>query len=123
MYFSFPEDARWNAAKNAVEFGVEIGEYVGVVRVPRHVFQFLPSAAPTTPQGCLEGYCLYRTRFERIAEKKLRRRQLTEDANVEISGRDLRERAGDESISSAHKPSRVDIPAWTSAILTELPTI
>jgi hypothetical protein len=27
------------------------------------------------------------------AERKLRRRQLTEDGNVEISGRDLRERA------------------------------
>jgi hypothetical protein len=30
-------------------------------------------------------------RFERIAERKLRRRQLTEDGNVEITGRDLRE--------------------------------
>jgi len=28
--------------------------------------------------------------FESIAERKLRRRQLTEDGNVEISGRDLR---------------------------------
>ena len=38
----------------------------------------------------LEAYYLQRTRFERIAERKLRRRQLTEDGNVEISGRDLR---------------------------------
>jgi hypothetical protein len=30
-----PEDARWNAERQAVEFGVEIGEYRGVVRVPR----------------------------------------------------------------------------------------
>src|ERR1700732_1085521 len=30
-----PEDARWNAERPAVEFGVEIGEYRGVVRVPR----------------------------------------------------------------------------------------
>ena len=28
--------------------------------------------------------------LESIAERKLRRRQLTEDGNVEISGRDLR---------------------------------
>jgi hypothetical protein len=35
---------------------------------------------------------LHRTRLERIAERKVRRRQLTDDANVEISGRDLRER-------------------------------
>jgi hypothetical protein len=41
----------------------------------------------------LEGvYHLQRTRFELIAERKLRRRQLTYDANVEITGRDLRER-------------------------------
>jgi hypothetical protein len=27
MFFTFPEDARWNADRQAVEFGVEIGEY------------------------------------------------------------------------------------------------
>lgn len=32
-----------------------------------------------------------RERFERIAERKLRQRQLTDDGKVEISGRDLRE--------------------------------
>jgi hypothetical protein len=26
MFFIFPEDARWNAEHQAVEFGVEIGE-------------------------------------------------------------------------------------------------
>jgi hypothetical protein len=41
MFFTFPEDARWNAERQAVEFGVEIGEYQGVVRVPRRVFQCL----------------------------------------------------------------------------------
>jgi hypothetical protein len=30
MLSSFPEDARWNAYRQAVEFGVEIGEYRGV---------------------------------------------------------------------------------------------
>jgi hypothetical protein len=25
-FFTFPEDARWNAERQAVEFGVEIGE-------------------------------------------------------------------------------------------------
>jgi hypothetical protein len=33
-----------------------------------------------------EAYYLQRTRFESIAERKLRRRQVTEDGNVEISG-------------------------------------
>jgi hypothetical protein len=89
MFFIFPEDAHWNAERQAVEFGVEIGEYRGVVRVPRRLFQRLLPERPT-PQRCVEAYYLQRTRFESIAERKLRRRQLTEDGNVEISGRDLR---------------------------------
>lgn len=89
MFFTFPEDARWNAERRAVEFGVEIGEYTGVVRVPRRVFQRLLSERPI-PERCVEAYYRHRTRFERIAERKLRQRQLTDDANVEISGRDLR---------------------------------
>jgi len=93
MFFTFPEDARWNAERQAVEFGVEIGEYTGVVRVPRRVFQRL-LLEPSTPERCGEAYHLQRTRFERIAERKLRQRQLGDDGNVEIGGRDLREGAG-----------------------------
>ena len=89
MFFTFPEDTRWDAERQAVEFGVEIGEYRGVVRVAWHVFQRLLPERPT-PERCVEAYYLQRTRFESIAERKLRRRQLTEDGNVEISGRDLR---------------------------------
>src|ERR1700756_5735787 len=89
-FFTFLEDARWNDERQAVEFGVEIGEYQGVVRVPRRVFQRLLPERPT-PERCVEAYYLQRTRFESIAERKLRRRQLTEDGNVEISERNLRE--------------------------------
>ena len=89
MFFTFPENAHWNAEWQAVEFGVEIGEYRGVVRVARRVFQRLLPERPT-PERCVEAYYLQRTRFERLAERKLRRRQLTEDGNVEITGRDLR---------------------------------
>jgi Protein of unknown function (DUF1488) len=92
MFFTFPENARWDAERQAVEFGVEIGEYQGVVRVPRRVFQRLLPEGPT-PERCVEAYYLQRTRFESLAERKLRRRQLTEDGNVEISVRDLREAA------------------------------
>jgi Protein of unknown function (DUF1488) len=89
MFFRFPEDARWNADTQAVEFGVGIGEYEGVVRVPRQVFRrFVDGAA--TPERCLEVFHLQRTRFELIAERKLRNRQLTDDGNVEINGRDIR---------------------------------
>jgi Protein of unknown function (DUF1488) len=91
MFFTFPKNTRWDAELQAVEFGVEIGEYQGVVRVPRRVFQRLLSERPT-PERCVEAYYLQRTRFESIAERKLRQRQLTEDGNVEITGRDLREK-------------------------------
>ena len=47
MIFTFPEAARWNAERQAVVFGVEIGEYRGVVRVPRRVFQRLLPERPT----------------------------------------------------------------------------
>jgi hypothetical protein len=33
MFFTFPEDATWNADRQAVEFGVGVGEYGGIVRV------------------------------------------------------------------------------------------
>src|SRR5437016_13762816 len=90
MFFSFPEDARWNPDRQAVEFGISIGEYDGVVRVPRQVFRrFIDGAV--TPERCVEAYHLQRTRFELIAECKLRERRLSDDGNVEIGGRDTRE--------------------------------
>src|SRR6266446_2957647 len=70
--------------------GVAIGEYTGVVRISRRAFQRLLAERPT-PERCVEAYYLQRTRFEGIAERKIRQRQLTEDGNVEITGRDLRE--------------------------------
>jgi hypothetical protein len=73
MFFTFPKDAHWNDVHQAVEFAVEIGEYRGVVRVPRRVFQRVLPERPT-PERCVEAYYLQRTRFESIAEGKLRRR-------------------------------------------------
>jgi hypothetical protein len=91
MFFRFPPDARWNPERAEVEFGIGVGEYQGVVRVSRRVFQILLLEA-LTPERCLEAFHLHRTRLELIAERKVRRRQLTDDGNVEITGRDLRER-------------------------------
>jgi hypothetical protein len=90
-FFSFPEDARWNADRAAVEFSVILAEYRGTVRIGRRVFQHLLDQSPT-PEVCPEAFHLQRTRFELVVERKLRRRQLTEDGNVEITGRDLREK-------------------------------
>jgi hypothetical protein len=53
-----------------VEFGVEIGEYRGVVRVPRRVSQRLLPERPT-PERCVGAYYLQRTRFETIPYRKL----------------------------------------------------
>ena len=40
-----------------------------------------------TREQCVQAYYLQRTRFERIVKRKLRQRQLTDDENIEISGR------------------------------------
>src|SRR5260370_36337312 len=98
MFFRFPPDSRWNAERSAVEFGIGVGEYEGVVRIPRRVFQRLLDQAPT-PERCLEAYYLQRTRLELIAERKVRCRQLTDDANVEINGRALRDGGRDDHLS------------------------
>src|SRR5438105_8505547 len=91
VFFSFSEDARWDDEWAAVEFTVVLGEYQGTVRVHRRVFQRMLDQSPT-PERCLEAFHLQRTRFEVAVERKLRRRQLTDDGNVEITGRDPRER-------------------------------
>jgi len=92
LFFEFPEDACWNADRDAVEFSVILRPYEGTARIGRRVFQGLLDHSPT-PERCVEAFHLQRTRFELIVERKLRRRQLTEDGNVEITGRDLREKA------------------------------
>jgi hypothetical protein len=63
MFFTFPEDARWNAERQAEEYGVEIGEYRGVVRVPRRVLQRLLPERPT-PERCVAAYYIWRTQLE-----------------------------------------------------------
>ena len=103
LFFEFPEDARWNDARDALEFSVILGPYEGTVRVGRRVFQGLLDQSPT-PERCMEAFHLQRTRFEIVVERKLRRRQLADDGNVEITGRDLREKTpsvGQGSLFSA----------------------
>src|SRR6266545_2332524 len=91
VFFEFPEDVRWNDKRECVEFSVILRPYEGTVRVPRRVFQSLLDQSPT-PERCIEAFHLQRTRFELIVERKLRRRQLADDGNVEITGRDMREK-------------------------------
>ena len=90
LFFEFPEDARWNDERDAIEFSVILRPYEGTARIGRRVFQGLLDQSPT-PERCVEVFHLQRTRFEMIAERKLRRRQLTEDGNLEIGAPDLRD--------------------------------
>jgi hypothetical protein len=88
--FGFPDDAEWNDELRAVEFGVELGEYSGRVRVARAVFQSLLSIGPT-PEACIEAFHLDRLRFERAAERKLWSRALDPDGNLTLTLKDLKD--------------------------------
>jgi hypothetical protein len=92
-FFRFPDDARWNADTDALEFGVGLGEYEGVVRVARTVFRRLVEGA-VSPEKCVETYHLERTWFERAVEAKLHRRELAADGNIDLEPRDLRRARG-----------------------------
>jgi hypothetical protein len=53
VFFTFPENARWNADREAIEFILD--PYEGTVRVPRRVFQRLLDQSPT-PERCMEAF-------------------------------------------------------------------
>lgn len=57
MFFTFPEDARWNPDREAVEFSVILNPYEGTVRIARQVFQRLLDQSPT-PERCMEAFHL-----------------------------------------------------------------
>jgi hypothetical protein len=57
MFFAFPEDARRNPDRDAVEFSVILGEYEGTVTVSRWVFQRLLDQSPT-PERCMAAFHL-----------------------------------------------------------------
>jgi len=52
LFFEFPEDARWSADRDAVEFSVILRPYEGTVRIGRRVFQHLLDQSPT-PEDAL----------------------------------------------------------------------
>ena len=115
MFFTFPEDARWNEERDTVEFSVILGPYEGTVRVPRRSFQGLLDRSPT-PKRCMEAFHLQRTRFELIVELKIPAG--SDDGNVEITGRDPQERTppadqGTFFISAPENQSRTRLPWHT----------
>lgn len=91
MFSRFPPDARWNAEQSALEFGIGVGEYEGIVQVPRRAFQGLLDHSPT-PKRVSKPIYLYGTRLELIVERKVRCRHLMGDGgNVEVAGRDVKQ--------------------------------
>ncbi len=87
--FSFPQEPRWNADRDAVEFPVEIGEYRGLAIVPRRLIHDL-IGGHATPEQSVEYVFLNRTEFERMVESKIRAKELGADANIHLTGRDAR---------------------------------
>ena len=87
--FSFPEEPRWNADRDAVEFPVEIGEYRGLAIVARRLIHDLTGRHPT-PEQSVEYVFVNRTEFERMVENKIHAKDLGPDANIHLTGRDTR---------------------------------
>lgn len=86
--FTFPGELRWNEARLAVEFDIELGEYQALVFVPQRVVHDLIGRRPS-PEECVAYLYEARMQFERIAEAKIVARDLGEDANIHITGRDV----------------------------------
>jgi hypothetical protein len=86
--FSFPGEPRWDEETEAVLFEVEVGEYHGIVQVPRRVFRAI-TGGKATGEDCVTHFHLGREGFERIAEAKIRARDLTPDGNLLITQRDV----------------------------------
>jgi hypothetical protein len=85
--FAYPDDPVWDEETRAVRFTVEVGEYRGQVTIPRTVFQqFLPTP---TGESCCMAFYQNRAQFEQLVERKIERRDLTDDGNIEIRTRDF----------------------------------
>lgn len=87
--FIFPDDACWNETEDSVQFTIQIGEFQGSVFVPRRMLQSLAGSS-LTPEQCVEQFYMNHTVFERAAETKVRTLALDENANIRLSGRDLK---------------------------------
>ncbi len=87
--FAFPGEPRWNEARDAVEFDVVLGEYQALVFVPRRELRSLLGRTPT-PEEAVTAVALEAARFERACEERIVARLLDDDANITLTGRDLR---------------------------------
>jgi hypothetical protein len=91
VFFTFP---RMLGKCRAIGRGSSGSRSASAARLPG------PIAGTANARAVRQAYYRQRIRFQRIADRKLRRRQSTEDGNVEISGRDLRESRLSAPVSS-----------------------
>ncbi|MBP2303476.1 DUF1488 domain-containing protein [Azospirillum picis] len=97
--FQFPEDPVWNEEADAVEFPVQVGEYLGRVFVTRRTLQGIVGHTPQ-PDEAVQQVCMNLPLFERAVEQRITARSLDPDANIHLTGRDLRRAAGPGTASS-----------------------
>ena len=117
MFFTFPVNARWNDEQQTVRVR-------GRDRRVPWCGEGLAARAPNAycRSGLLLSAASRRTissgRFQSIAERKLRRRQTTEDGDAEISGHDLRKASAGNCASvsnldpSGHSDRRFSTVNW-----------
>jgi hypothetical protein len=87
--FAFPDDARWDEARGAVAFSVEVGEaYRGTAYLPVAAMRMLLGRKPT-PAEAVELFHAHQARIERVVQRRIMDRRLDDDANVTLDGRDL----------------------------------
>ncbi|MDX2103329.1 MAG: DUF1488 family protein [Alphaproteobacteria bacterium] len=91
--FRFPGEPAWDEARDAIAFPIQLGEYEATVFIPRREFRSLLGRLPT-PEEAVGLVASDPTRFERAAEHRVLARLLDEDANITLTGRELRATEG-----------------------------
>lgn len=87
--FAFPDDARWDEARAAVAFSVEVGEaYRGTAYLPAAAMRGILGRRPT-PAEAVELFHAHQARIERAVQLKIVDRRLDDEGNVTLDGRDL----------------------------------
>ena len=87
--FSFPDEAQWDEPSSTLTFTVKVGEYEGLVFVPRAVFTSLMERRPTGEDADAFFYA-NRQIFEKAVETRILDRALDPDANIHLTARDVR---------------------------------
>src|SRR5580700_5362107 len=105
MFFSFPEDARWNVERNAVEFGVEIGEYEAWCAFPAVFSNAFFWKAPRQNAALRATISI-----EPDSGRDLRHTSTSADSNTCIP----RDTSDDVSVRAVHTTGLGSVEGWAS---------